>query len=128
MSAGGSSPPARCREGPRPWAPRPADRPVSADGGRYASTLQEALVPLVADHKCSSPEVYGADISPNMLCAGYFDCKSDACQVSPSLRPAASEGTPPRGASRGQDRERTPGHCQRPRSGAEGHPSQEQGH
>lgn len=46
----------------------------------YSSSLQEALVPLVADHKCSSPEVYGMDISPNMLCAGYFDCKSDACQ------------------------------------------------
>ncbi|XP_076992406.1 hepatocyte growth factor activator serine protease [Tamandua tetradactyla] len=46
----------------------------------YAPSLREALVPLVADHKCSSPEVYGADISPNMLCAGYFDCKSDACQ------------------------------------------------
>nr|XP_013013152.1 hepatocyte growth factor activator isoform X2 [Cavia porcellus] len=46
----------------------------------YASSLREALVPIVADHKCSSPEVYGADISPNMLCAGYFDCKSDACQ------------------------------------------------
>ncbi|KAK2492204.1 hypothetical protein MC885_012675 [Smutsia gigantea] len=46
----------------------------------YSSLLREALVPLVADHKCSSPEVYGADISPNMLCAGYFDCKSDACQ------------------------------------------------
>ncbi|XP_023363472.1 hepatocyte growth factor activator [Otolemur garnettii] len=46
----------------------------------YSSSLQEALIPLVADHKCSSPEVYGADITPNMLCAGYFDCKSDACQ------------------------------------------------
>ncbi|XP_012928597.1 hepatocyte growth factor activator isoform X3 [Heterocephalus glaber] len=46
----------------------------------YASSLREALVPIVADHKCSSPEVYGADVSPNMLCAGYFDCKSDACQ------------------------------------------------
>ncbi|XP_006875389.1 PREDICTED: hepatocyte growth factor activator [Chrysochloris asiatica] len=46
----------------------------------YSSSLREALVPLVADHKCSSPEVYGADISPNMLCAGYFDCKADACQ------------------------------------------------
>ncbi|XP_061276952.1 hepatocyte growth factor activator isoform X7 [Bos javanicus] len=46
----------------------------------YSPSLREALVPLVADHKCSSPEVYGADISPNMLCAGYFDCRSDACQ------------------------------------------------
>ncbi|KAM4854760.1 hepatocyte growth factor activator [Thomomys bottae] len=46
----------------------------------YSSSLREALVPLVADHKCRSPEVYGADVSANMLCAGYFDCKSDACQ------------------------------------------------
>ncbi|XP_025146342.3 hepatocyte growth factor activator isoform X1 [Bubalus bubalis] len=46
----------------------------------YSPSLREALVPLVADHKCRSPEVYGADISPNMLCAGYFDCRSDACQ------------------------------------------------
>lgn len=53
----------------------------STDVSEYSSSLREALVPLVADHKCSSPEVYGADISPNMLCAGYFDCKSDACQV-----------------------------------------------
>lgn len=53
----------------------------STDASDYTSFLQEALVPLVADHKCSSPEVYGADISPNMLCAGYFDCKADACQV-----------------------------------------------
>lgn len=53
----------------------------STDVSGYSNSLLEALVPLVADHKCSSPEVYGADISPNMLCAGYFDCKSDACQV-----------------------------------------------
>lgn len=53
-------------------------------------------MPLVADHKCSSPEVYGADISPNMLCAGYFDCKTDACQVSPSLA-QPGEGLRPQG-------------------------------
>ncbi|XP_002746077.2 hepatocyte growth factor activator serine protease isoform X2 [Callithrix jacchus] len=53
---------------------------LGEDVSSYSSSLREALVPLVADHKCSSPEVYGADISPNMLCAGYFDCKSDACQ------------------------------------------------
>ncbi|XP_072476187.1 hepatocyte growth factor activator isoform X2 [Notamacropus eugenii] len=46
----------------------------------YSSYLREALLPLIPNHKCSSPEVYGADITPNMFCAGYFDCKSDACQ------------------------------------------------
>lgn len=62
------------------------NRALSPEVSGYASSLREALVPIVADHKCSSPEVYGADISPNMLCAGYFDCKSDACQV--GARPA----------------------------------------
>lgn len=80
---------------PLPTATAPCP---SADVSGYSSSLQEALVPLVADHKCSSPEVYGADISPNMLCAGYFDCKSDACQVSPAsdLRPGQRDPDPQR--------------------------------
>ncbi|XP_015337391.1 hepatocyte growth factor activator isoform X1 [Marmota marmota marmota] len=53
---------------------------VDENVSSYSSSLREALVPLVPDHKCRSPEVHGADISPNMLCAGYFDCKADACQ------------------------------------------------
>ncbi|XP_028359644.1 hepatocyte growth factor activator [Phyllostomus discolor] len=73
---------------PEPSSPFPAGHKCQIagwghqdeDGSGYSSYLREALVPLVADHKCSSPEVYGADLSPNMLCAGYFDCKSDACQ------------------------------------------------
>ncbi|XP_062964810.1 hepatocyte growth factor activator [Cynocephalus volans] len=73
---------------PEPSSPFPAGHKCQIAGwghmgenmSDYSSSLREALVPLVADHKCSSPEVYGADISPNMLCAGYFDCKSDACQ------------------------------------------------
>ncbi|KAF5916480.1 hypothetical protein HPG69_016232 [Diceros bicornis minor] len=73
---------------PEPGSPFPAGHKCQISGwghqnenvSGYSSSLREALVPLVADHKCSSPEVYGADISPNMLCAGYFDCKSDACQ------------------------------------------------
>ncbi|KAM4807628.1 hepatocyte growth factor activator [Rhinophrynus dorsalis] len=50
------------------------------DATDYSSVLQEAGVPLVPDNKCSSPEVYGADISDNMFCAGYFECTKDACQ------------------------------------------------
>ncbi|XP_053560162.1 hepatocyte growth factor activator [Bombina bombina] len=46
----------------------------------YAHNLQEVTVPLVPNNKCTSPEVYGADISDNMFCAGYFDCHLDACQ------------------------------------------------
>ncbi|KAG8453440.1 hypothetical protein GDO86_000170 [Hymenochirus boettgeri] len=50
------------------------------DATDYAHNLQEAIIPLVPDNKCSSPEVYGAEISENMFCAGYFDCSTDACQ------------------------------------------------
>jgi hypothetical protein len=83
-----------------PWGAvaRPASLPAlttpcPTDVSGYSSSLREALVPLVADHKCSSPEVYGADISPNMLCAGYFDCKSDACQVSHGQAPPGTTQT-----------------------------------
>lgn len=84
---------------PQEWwlAPGSLAQPESTlfiDVSGYSSSLREALVPLVADHKCSSPEVYGADISPNMLCAGYFDCKSDACQVSQGSAPDLKTACP----------------------------------
>ncbi|KAG8591317.1 hypothetical protein GDO81_000120 [Engystomops pustulosus] len=53
---------------------------MSEEAMDYANVLQEAIVPIVSDNQCSSPEVYGSDISENMLCAGYFDCYIDACQ------------------------------------------------
>ncbi|XP_077136174.1 hepatocyte growth factor activator serine protease [Ranitomeya variabilis] len=53
---------------------------MNEDATDYASVLQEAIVPIVSDNKCSSPEVYGSEISDNMFCAGYFDCDVDACQ------------------------------------------------
>lgn len=81
--------------GPAPGSRAQPERTPSADVSGYSSSLREALVPLVADHKCSSPEVYGADISPNMLCAGYFDCKSDACQVSQGRAPNRKTACPP---------------------------------
>lgn len=80
--SGRQSPPVGVEAGGRQATNLPALKVQSStDVSSYSNSLLEALVPLVADHKCSSPEVYGADISPNMLCAGYFDCKSDACQV-----------------------------------------------
>lgn len=96
--------------GPAPVSLTQPESTVSADVSGYSSSLREALVPLVADHKCSSPEVYGADISPNMLCAGYFDCRSDACQVSwDSLPLSCSEprGTGPVGPAWSQGRKPT---------------------
>lgn len=47
----------------------------------YSDVLQETLIPLIPEEKCRSPEIYGTEISENMFCAGYFDSKSDACQV-----------------------------------------------
>lgn len=88
MRAGGQGRAPRSGGPTQPEHPRPPCRPADVSG--YSPLLREALVPLVADHKCSSPEVYGADISPNMLCAGYFDCRSDACQVSLDSPPPQS--------------------------------------
>ncbi|XP_056411003.1 hepatocyte growth factor activator isoform X2 [Hyla sarda] len=53
---------------------------MNEDETDYATVLQEAVVPIVSDNKCSSPEVYGSELSENMFCAGYFDCNVDACQ------------------------------------------------
>ncbi|XP_044151667.1 LOW QUALITY PROTEIN: hepatocyte growth factor activator [Bufo gargarizans] len=53
---------------------------MNEDSTDYATVLQEAIVPIVSDNKCSSPEVYGSELSENMFCAGYFDCDMDACQ------------------------------------------------
>ncbi|CAI5783566.1 hepatocyte growth factor activator [Podarcis lilfordi] len=46
----------------------------------YSKVLQETSVPIIPDYKCQNYDVYGADISENMFCAGYLDGKSDACQ------------------------------------------------
>uniref|UniRef100_K7G8Y2 HGF activator n=1 Tax=Pelodiscus sinensis TaxID=13735 RepID=K7G8Y2_PELSI len=50
------------------------------NASNYSNILQEALVPIVQDNKCRSPEVYGHEVDEYMFCAGYFDSKSDACQ------------------------------------------------
>ncbi|NXM89104.1 HGFA factor, partial [Oenanthe oenanthe] len=47
----------------------------------YSDVLQETLAPLIPEEKCRSPEIYGKELTENMFCAGYFDSKSDACQV-----------------------------------------------
>ncbi|XP_025025794.1 hepatocyte growth factor activator [Python bivittatus] len=46
----------------------------------YSSVVQEALIPIIPDYKCQNSDVYGAEISENMFCAGYLDGRSDACQ------------------------------------------------
>ncbi|XP_078250228.1 hepatocyte growth factor activator serine protease [Pogona vitticeps] len=46
----------------------------------YSHILQEASVPIIPDYKCRNYDVYGAELSDNMFCAGYLDGRSDACQ------------------------------------------------
>ncbi|XP_069488140.1 hepatocyte growth factor activator isoform X2 [Ambystoma mexicanum] len=46
----------------------------------YSNHLQQAIVPILPDNQCCSPEVYGSEITENMFCAGYSDTRIDACQ------------------------------------------------
>ncbi|KAG9346956.1 hypothetical protein JZ751_005883, partial [Albula glossodonta] len=46
----------------------------------YAKHLMEATVHIVPFEQCSRPDVYGAEVTSNMLCAGSHRC-IDACQV-----------------------------------------------
>lgn len=54
-----------------------------AGAEEYSSFLQEAQVPFLSLESCSAPEVHGASILPGMLCAGFLEGGTDACQVSP---------------------------------------------
>ncbi|XP_062864414.1 hepatocyte growth factor activator, partial [Trichomycterus rosablanca] len=47
--------------------------------GDSYSTLTEGIVKLIPYERCSSPEVYGSEVRPGMLCAGSDTCV-DACQ------------------------------------------------
>ncbi|XP_041796409.1 transmembrane protease serine 4a isoform X2 [Chelmon rostratus] len=50
------------------------------ENGKVHPSLQKASVPLIDRTTCSSPTVYGASITPRMICAGYLEGKVDACQ------------------------------------------------
>lgn len=54
---------------------------IFKDISGYSDVLQETLIPIIPEEKCRSPEIYGTEITENMFCAGYFDSRSDACQV-----------------------------------------------
>ncbi|ETE61477.1 Hepatocyte growth factor activator, partial [Ophiophagus hannah] len=43
------------------------------NSSRYSNVVQEALIPIIPDYKCQNVDVYGAEISENMFCAGYLD-------------------------------------------------------
>ncbi|KAJ8280216.1 hypothetical protein GJAV_G00051940 [Gymnothorax javanicus] len=48
--------------------------------GKVSSVLQKAIVPLIDRSTCSSRKLYGSNITPRMLCAGYLKGEVDACQ------------------------------------------------
>uniref|UniRef100_A0A8B9PSR2 Transmembrane serine protease 5 n=1 Tax=Apteryx owenii TaxID=8824 RepID=A0A8B9PSR2_APTOW len=49
-------------------------------GHTRASTLKEALVPLIGTKRCNSSCMYAGELTARMLCAGYPHGKVDACQ------------------------------------------------
>lgn len=54
-----------------------------AGAEEYSTFLQEAQVPLISQERCSAPDVHGTAFAPGMLCAGFLEGGTDACQVSP---------------------------------------------
>uniref|UniRef100_A0A671L759 Transmembrane serine protease 4a n=1 Tax=Sinocyclocheilus anshuiensis TaxID=1608454 RepID=A0A671L759_9TELE len=48
--------------------------------GNLSPKLQKAQIPLIDPAQCSSPTVYGASVTPRMICAGYLTGGVDACQ------------------------------------------------
>ncbi|XP_005282343.2 coagulation factor XII isoform X1 [Chrysemys picta bellii] len=45
-----------------------------------SESLQEAVLPVIPHEQCRSPELHGARITADMLCAGYLEGGTDACQ------------------------------------------------
>lgn len=43
-------------------------------------------MPLIPPERCSAPETHGTAFAPGMLCAGFPEGGTDACQVSPRAR------------------------------------------
>ncbi|XP_014842339.1 PREDICTED: transmembrane protease serine 6-like [Poecilia mexicana] len=52
----------------------------SQEGGFVSEKLQEAQVNVIAQSVCSSLAVYGAFITPRMICAGSLSGGADSCQ------------------------------------------------
>ncbi|XP_030069071.1 coagulation factor XII [Microcaecilia unicolor] len=48
--------------------------------GYHSDYLQEAVVPILSQEHCKSPELHGSRLLDGMLCAGYPEGETDACQ------------------------------------------------
>ena len=53
---------------------------ATMEHGRASVILMKAEVPLIGREVCSHPDVYGAKITDNMMCAGYARGGIDTCQ------------------------------------------------
>lgn len=67
------------------WPTQQAQVPGFAGADEYANFLQEARVPFISQERCSSSDMHGDAILPGMLCAGFMEGGTDACQVSPGV-------------------------------------------
>nr|XP_015224277.1 PREDICTED: transmembrane protease serine 3-like [Lepisosteus oculatus] len=52
----------------------------TAEGGPISLVLREAPVLLINNKVCSTMDIYGINITPRMVCAGYMDGGIDSCQ------------------------------------------------
>jgi trypsin len=52
-----------------------------SEGGPTSDVLKEAVVPIIADATCQSPNVYGTEFfRTTMVCAGFLEGGTDTCQ------------------------------------------------
>uniref|UniRef100_A0A8C9LAC9 Transmembrane protease serine 2 n=1 Tax=Pavo cristatus TaxID=9049 RepID=A0A8C9LAC9_PAVCR len=58
-------------------------------GGKTASDLNYAMVPLIERSTCNSVYVYNGMVLPTMVCAGYLQGGIDSCQVWEGVDPGS---------------------------------------
>ncbi|CAM5159291.1 unnamed protein product, partial [Natator depressus] len=64
---------------PLPGRPPPLPG-VPTRAGVLSEYLQEAVLPIIPHEQCCSPGLHGARVTVDILCAGYLEGGTDACQ------------------------------------------------